>query len=72
MAARHELDKSTVAQILKLLAYLGLDVLIAGIEVAKMPLESIDLFKGEITFAERLHAFHHVEQPAAGLRRFVL
>jgi hypothetical protein len=35
---RYEIDKSAVAQILKLLTYLGFDVLIAGIEIAEMPL----------------------------------
>jgi hypothetical protein len=56
---------------LQLLTYLGFDVLVAGIEIAEMPLEGIDLVKREVAFPERLHAFHHVEQPAAGLRRLI-
>jgi hypothetical protein len=32
------------------LAYLGFDVLIAGIEIAEMPLESIDIVKREVAF----------------------
>src|ERR1700692_3109689 len=68
---RHEFYKSAVEQILQLLAYLRLDVLVAGIEIAEMPLEGVDLVKGEVALAERLHAFHHVEQPAARLRRFI-
>jgi hypothetical protein len=48
----NEINKSPVAQILKLLPYLRLYVLIARIEIAKVPLESIDLVKGEITLAE--------------------
>src|SRR6476660_1583964 len=67
---RDELDKSAVAQILKLLPYLGFDVLVAGIEIAEMPFESVDLIKCEVAFPELLHAFHDIEQPAAGLRRF--
>jgi len=69
MAAGNEINKSAVAQILKLLTYLRLDVLIARIEIAKMPLEGIDLVEGEITLTERLHAFHHVKQPAPCFRR---
>src|SRR3954451_226302 len=67
----HEFDESAVTQILQLLTYLGLDVLIAGIEFAEMPLEGIHLVKGEVWFAQRLHAFHHVQQPAACLGRFI-
>jgi hypothetical protein len=67
----HEIDKSAVPQILQLLTYLGFDVLIAGMEVAEMPLEGIDLVKREVPFAERLYAFHDVEQPAACLRGFI-
>src|SRR5450756_1132893 len=36
MTTRHEIDKSTIAQILKLLTNLRLDVLVAGIEIAEM------------------------------------
>src|SRR5258705_9128884 len=36
-----------------------------------MSLESVDLVKREVPLAERLDAFHDVEQPAARLRRFV-
>src|ERR1700674_1194614 len=71
VTTRHEIDKSTVAQILKLLTYLGFDVLVAGIEIAKMPFESIDFIKREFRLAERFHALHDVEQPAARFRRFV-
>src|SRR5258708_40230620 len=69
MSARN--DKSAVAQILELLTNLGLYVLVAGVEIAEMPLERVDLIKREVALAERLHAFHDVEQPAARLRRFV-
>ena len=70
ITTRHEIDKSAIAQILKLLPYLGSDVLVAGIEIAKVPLESIDLVKCEVAFAKRLHTIHDVEQPAARFRRF--
>lgn len=36
-----------------------------------MPLKGVDFFKREVPLAERLHAFHDVEQPAPGLRRLV-
>ena len=36
-----------------------------------MPLEGIHFVKREVAFAERLHAFHDVEQPAACLRRLL-
>jgi hypothetical protein len=39
ITTRHEINKSAVAQILKLLTYLGLDVLVAGIEFTEMPFE---------------------------------
>ena len=52
IAARHEINKPAVAQILKLLPYLRLDVLVAGIEIAEMPLESVDLVEREIAFAK--------------------
>jgi hypothetical protein len=39
---------------LKLLAYLRLDVLVAGIEVAEMPFEGVDLVQGELALAEGL------------------
>src|SRR5438876_11234560 len=61
LAARDEFNKSAITQVLKLLTYLGFDVLIAGIKVAKIPFESIDLLKGKITLAERLHTFHDVK-----------
>src|SRR5437773_1408476 len=70
ISPRNEINKSAIAQILKLLAYLGPDVLVAWIKFAQMPLESVDLVKREIAFAQRLHTFHDVEQPAARLRRF--
>src|ERR1700722_11927434 len=71
ITTRHEFDKSAVAQILQLLAYLRFDVLVARIEFAEMPLEGVDLVQREVALAERLHAFHDVEQPAARLRRFI-
>jgi hypothetical protein len=64
ISAGNELDKSTIAQILKLLTNLWLDVLVTGIEFAEVPLEGIDFVETEITLAKRLHAFHDVEQPA--------
>ena len=70
ITTRHEIDKSAVAQILQLLTNLGFDVLVAGIEIAEMPLEGVDLVKREVAFAERLHALHDIEQPAARFRRF--
>jgi hypothetical protein len=61
ITTRHEIDKSTIPQILQLLTYLGFDVLVAGIEIAEMPLEGVDLFKREVAFAEGLHALHDIE-----------
>jgi hypothetical protein len=37
---------------LKLLPHLGLDVLVAGIEVTEMPLEGVDFVECEIALAE--------------------
>jgi len=54
ITARYEFDESPVAQKLKLLAYLRLDVLVAGIEVAEMPFEGVDLVQGELALAEGL------------------
>jgi hypothetical protein len=71
ITTRHEINKSAVSQILQLLAYLRLDVLVAGIEIAEMPFEGVDLVKGEIAFAKGLHALHDVEQPTARFRRLV-
>jgi hypothetical protein len=71
VATRDEINKSTIAQILKLLTYLWFDVLIAGIEVAKMALERIDFVKGEVALPQRFHTFHDVEQPSARFRRFI-
>ena len=56
---------------MKLLAYLGFDVLIAGIKFAQMPFEGVNLVQREVAFPKRLHALHDVEQPAARLRRFI-
>jgi hypothetical protein len=70
ISAGNELDKSAIAQILELLTYLRPDILVAGIEFAKMPLECIDVVEREITFIQRFHAFHDVEQPAARLKGF--
>src|SRR5438067_1755762 len=70
VSSRDELDKSPVTQILKLLSYLRLDVLVSGIEITQLPLESIHLVQREVAFPKGLHAFHYVEQPAARLRRF--
>jgi hypothetical protein len=36
-----------------------------------MPLERVDFLKREVPLAERLDAFHDVEQPAARFRRFI-
>jgi hypothetical protein len=44
ISARNELNKSAVSQVLKLLAYLGFDVLVVRIEVTEVPLEGVDLF----------------------------
>ena len=55
---------------MKLLAYLGFDVLIAGIKFAQMPFEGVNLVQREVAFPKRLHALHDVEQPAPRLRRF--
>jgi hypothetical protein len=55
---------------LKLLPYLGFDVLVAGIKITEMSFEGVNFLKGEITFAERVHAFHDIEQPASRLGRF--
>jgi hypothetical protein len=52
IAARNEVDKSAIAQILKLLLNLGFDVLVARIEIAQMPLEGIHFVKREVAFAE--------------------
>src|SRR5450759_1290792 len=56
ITTRNEIDKSAIAQILQLLTYLGFDVLVAGIKIAEMPLEGVDLIKREVALAERLHA----------------
>src|ERR1700737_1088444 len=50
ISPRDEINKSAIAQILKLLAYLGFDVLIAGIKIAEMPLEGVDLVQREVAF----------------------
>jgi len=68
---RDEINKSAIAQILELLAYLGFDVLVAGIEVAEMPFESVDFVEREVALPERLHAVHDIEQPATRVWRFV-
>src|SRR5439155_16715341 len=65
IAARQELDEPTITQVLELLTNLWSDVLVAGIEIAKMPLKTVDFFEREFTLAERFHAFHDVEQPAS-------
>ncbi len=57
ITTRHEINKSAVAQILKLLTYLGFDILVAGIEIAQMPLEGVDHVEREVALTERLHAF---------------
>jgi hypothetical protein len=68
ISARNEIDESAVTQKLQLLTYLGFDVLVTGIELAEMPLESIDLVEREVAVAKRLDAFHDVKQPAARIR----
>ena len=35
-----------------------------------MPVEGINLVKGKLALAQRLDAFHDVQQPAARLKRF--
>src|SRR4051794_18429400 len=67
--ARDEIQKPAVAEILQLLADFRPDVLVAGIEFAEIPVERIDLIQRELALAERLHAFHDVEQPSPSLRR---
>src|ERR1700730_19239306 len=47
ISPRHEINKSAVAKILKLLPDLGFDVLVGGIEITQMPLESIHLVERE-------------------------
>src|ERR1700722_1931848 len=71
IATRYEIDKPAVTQILKLLAYLRFDVLVAGIEIAEMAFESVDFVKRELALAERLDAVHDIEQPSARVRRFI-
>ena len=61
VTTRHEFDESTISQILKLLTYLGFDVLVSGIEIAKVLLKSINFFKSEFALAQRIHAFHDIE-----------
>jgi hypothetical protein len=41
---------------LKLLTYFWADVLVAGIELAEMTLENVDLVEGKIALAYRLYA----------------
>jgi hypothetical protein len=55
---------------LELLTYLGLDVLVARIEVTEMPLEGVDLLKREIPLTERINAF--VRGRFARRRRFAI
>src|ERR1700738_5636038 len=71
ISPRDEINKSAIAQILKLLAYLGFDVLIAGIKFAQMPFEGVNLVQREVAFPKRLRALHDVEQPRRRLRRFI-
>src|SRR5688572_15450280 len=71
VASRDELYKSSITQILKLLPYLRLDVLIAGIELTELPLESIYLIQREFALSERFDTFHHIEQPTTCLQRLV-
>jgi hypothetical protein len=54
IAARNEINKSLIAQILKLLSYLGPDALATGIAVTQMPFERVGLVKREVAFAEGL------------------
>ncbi len=35
-----------------------------------MPFEGVNLVKREVSLAERLHALHDIQQPAARFRRF--
>jgi len=52
---------------LELLANLWADILIAGVKIAEKPLEPVYLFECKFSFAQRLHAFHDIEKPAASL-----
>jgi len=52
ISPRNEINKSAIAQILKLLTNLGFDILVAGIEFAKMPFESVDLVERESGFLD--------------------
>src|SRR5579872_206852 len=69
ITTRYEFDESTVTQILKLLTYLGFDVLVSGIEIAKVSLKTINFFKCEFPLTQRLHTFHYVKQPTARFQR---
>src|ERR1700737_3795401 len=71
ISPRDEINKSAIAQILKLLSIFGFDVLVTGIEITEMPFEGVNLVKRELAFPKRLHALHDVEQPATRLRRFI-
>ena len=71
MATSNELNISAVTQVLKLLSNLRPDVLVTRIDISKVALERVDLIKGEVSLAERLDAFHHIKQPAAGFERLV-
>ena len=65
MAARNEFNIAAISQILKLLPNLWPDILVAGIKTAEVALERVDFVEGEVAFAQRFNAFHHIEQPAA-------
>jgi hypothetical protein len=71
ISSRDEINISAVTQILKLLTYFGFDILVTRVKVAEMPFKGVDLVQREVSFAERLDAFHDIEQPAARLGRFI-
>jgi hypothetical protein len=49
VSARNEFYEAAIAQVLKLLPNLRSDVLVAGIEVAKVSVKSVNLVKREVT-----------------------
>ena len=71
ITTRHEFQKSLVTQVLELLANLWPHILVTRVKFAEVPLESVNFIEREFAPAQRLHAFHDVEQPAACFKRFV-
>ena len=56
---------------MKLLTYLGFDVLVARVETTETTLKSVDFVESEFSFPERFDAFHDVEQPSTCLQRLM-